>query len=180
MWMSRTIWTSSCATAMRNDEIKSLTWDAYDRETETIRLHASHAKTGHGRVLAVEGSLKDIISRRLTARRLGCEFIFHRGGKRMGEFRKTWKTACKKAGIVAGREGRTPYDLRRTGIRNMVWAGVNETAARAISGHRTRDVFDRYNITNEDDIREAVRNTDRYISTLPTERKTAVIKKHKA
>ena len=98
----------------------------------------------------------------------------------MGEFRKTWKTACKKAGIVAGREGRTPYDLRRTGIRNMVWAGVNETAARAISGHRTRDVFDRYNITNEDDIREAVRNTDRYISTLPTERKTAVIKKHKA
>ena len=168
------------ATAMRNDEIKSLTWDAYDRETETIRLHASHAKTGHGRVLAVEGSLQDIISRRLTARRLGCVFIFHRGGKRMGEFRKTWKTACKKAGIVAGREGRTPYDLRRTGIRNMVRAGVNETVARAISGHRTRDVFDRYNITNEDDIREAVRNTDRYVSTLPTERKTAVIKKHKA
>ena len=37
-----------CATAMRNDEIKSLTWDAYDRETETIRLHASHARRDTG------------------------------------------------------------------------------------------------------------------------------------
>ena len=151
-----------------------------NRETETIRLHSSHAKTGHGRVLAVEGSIKDIVARRIAARRLGCEFIFHRGGRRMGEFRKTWKTACKKAGIVPGREGKTPYDLRRTGIRNMVRAGVNETVARAISGHQTRAVFDRYNIVNDDDVREAVRSTDSYVSTLPTERKTAVIKKHEA
>jgi hypothetical protein len=50
----------------------------------------------------------------------------------------------------------------------MVRAGVSETVAMKISGHRSRKVFDRYNITSTDDLREAAARTQRYLDTLPT------------
>lgn len=151
-------------TGMRKGEIASLTWAAFDRETWTLRLHSKDAKTGKGRVLALEGPLRAIIERRIKARRLDTLSIFHREGQPIREFRKAWASACKAAGV----EGRKFHDLRRTGVRNLVRAGVPQSVAMAISGHRTASVFRRYDITSEQDLREAVAKVTAYVESLPT------------
>jgi integrase len=165
-------------TAMRKGEVAKLTWRMLDQETWTLRLHASGEKARKGRSLALEGQLQQIMERRLERRRLDCPLIFYREdvdregrpiARAVGDFRKAWATAAAAAGLA----GVLFHDLRRSAIRNMRGAGVQETVIMSISGHRTRATFDRYNIVDERDQRAAIATTEAYVAGLPLERKVA-------
>jgi hypothetical protein len=51
-------------------------------------------------------------------------------------------------------------------VRNLNRAGVPETIAMKITGHKTRSVFDRYDITSEEDLAEAARKLQALAATI--------------
>ena len=79
----------------------------------------------------------------------------------MKDIRWSWDRACKEAGLV----GRIPHDFRRTAARNLVRAGVPERVAMDITGHKTREVFDRYNIVSAGDLELAAKKIDERIAS---------------
>ena len=86
-------------------------------------------------------------------------------GKRQTDptFLKTFRSACTKAGCP----GRIPHDLRRTAVRNLVRAGIPERVAMQMTGHKTRSVFERYNIVSECDLIEAAKKLNAFQPVPP-------------
>jgi integrase len=78
--------------------------------------------------------------------------VFHRAGRPIRDFSHAWR----KARLAAGLPGRIPHDFRRTAARNLLRAGVPESWAMQLTGHKTPAIFRRYAITNEMDLRQAV------------------------
>ena len=48
-------------------------------------------------------------------------------------------------------------------MRNFIRAGVPESVAMRITGHKTRSVFERYNIIDERDLHDAARRLELYV-----------------
>ena len=148
-------------TGCRKSEILGLRWDQVDLLAGVVRLRQGETKNGEARVIPLVPELIASLTEGCASRG-GCPWVFTRSGERILDFRGAWDGAC----VRAGKPGALFHDLRRTGVRNLVRAGVSTTVAMAISGHKTDSVFRRYNITSEEDLTAAAMKLSGHLSAL--------------
>jgi len=141
-------------TGCRKMELLSLRWQNVDLERGTIRLDPGTTKTREGRTILMVSQLWEVLRFEREKQQThypDCEHVFHYRGKPMRDIRDGWDAAAKRAGLA----GLLVHDLRRSAVRAMLQAGIPETTAMKITGHRTREIFTRYDIVAESDLRLA-------------------------
>lgn len=151
-------------TGWRKGEISNLTWSQVDMKNRIVYLNPGETKNDEARTVYLDDELRAVIEeqwRDRKKRKAVSRYVFTaRDGKsKVQDIRKAWAKACTEAKIG----NRLFHDFRRTAIRNMIRAGIQETVAMMISGHKTRSVFDRYNIVSDEDLRLAAVKHEEYI-----------------
>ena len=169
----RPILTFAYYTGCRLGEVLSLKWSQVELGGRIVRLEPGETKNKEARHFVMVPDLYLSLAAQKTIRDEkypACPWVFFRyaTGKRIRDFRGAWATACDSAGLVdaQGQPTRIFHDLRRTGVRNLVRSGVSETVAMRISGHKTRSVFDRYNITSDQDLVDAATKLAAYVDGM--------------
>jgi integrase len=94
-----------------------------------------------------------------ATRQNNCPFVVSWKGAGISEVKTAWNKARERAKVPS----LLVHDLRRTAVRNMIRAGIPEKQAMRISGHKSRSIFDRYDITDERDIQHAGQKLARYL-----------------
>ena len=170
----RPVITFAYYTGCRRGEILGLRWSQGDLKQRIVRLEPGETKNDEPREIPMIGELKDMISMQKDIRDQlwpACPWVFFRDGARIKNFRKAWESGLDRTiSRSTPDQAKLFHDLRRTGIRNLVRAGVPERVAMTISGHKTRSVFDRYNIVNRRNLHEAVMRLEHHITELETDR----------
>jgi integrase len=145
--------------------MQTLEWRDVDMATTAARLRPERSKNEEPRILPLQGELLAIITRAHNNRRLDCPYVFQSDGAPIGDFRKAWRNALRATGL-----GKILiHDMRRSCVRNLVRSGTPEVIAMRLTGHKTRSVFDRYNITSESDLAAASARLDEYVNAIQNE-----------
>jgi integrase len=138
-------------------------WRQVDFAAGRVCLDPGTTKNGEGRQFPFTAELRALLEAQKAETEAFqkhngklCPWVFHRKGQPIRDFRTAWRNACTKAALP----GRIPHDFRRTAVRNLVRAGIPERVAMQMTGHKTRSVFERYNIVSEGDLTEAARKLD--------------------
>lgn len=155
-------------TGWRKREITGLTWDRVDFGNGTVELRTVDSKNKRGRIFPMDAlpRLRSLLERQREEvsrweERYGkpIPWVFHLRGNRVGEFYKSWRSACRRAGLG----GRLLHDFRRTAVRNLERAGVPRSTAMQLTGHKTEAVYTRYDIVDESDLRDGVAKLAGYL-----------------
>jgi integrase len=145
-----------------------------DFNANVLRLETS--KNGEGREVQMTPKIRAMLAACARDKRPD-DFLFTReSGKPVRNFRKAWSKVCTEAEVP----GLLVHDLRRTAVRNLVRAGVPEKVAMTITGHKTRSVFERYNIVSQTDIATALTKLEdsrlgHNLATNPTQNTTSEV-----
>ena len=153
----------------RKSELTKLQWSQVYFEDGFVSLEVGSTKNDEGRWLPIYGDMADLLRKQRAMRDAefpNCPWVFYwhtdawktahvieaQPGCQINAFDKTWKNAVVRAGYP----GLLFHDLRRSAVRNMVQkAGLSQTEAMRISGHKTVSMFQRYNIIDREGVKQS-------------------------
>ena len=135
------------AAGWRGKEVRTLQWKHVLRASGIIRLAEEHSKTAEPRDFPLVGAVASLIDKWEAKRLPYCAAVFHRNGSSVKY--GSWLGAFNKAAVQVGLAGVRPHDTRRAFVTDMNNAGQDSQTVMALSGHRTRVIYDRYRILQD-------------------------------
>ena len=136
---------------MRLGEILHLKWDRVDRKSNVIRLQTEDIKTNKGRLVPFTPELTALLRDLYKTRYLGADYVFLLKGQSVSSIKTAFNGDCDRAKI----QGFHFHDFRHTAVTNMRRAGIDHLTIIKNTGHKTLEVFKRYNSFLEGDLCEA-------------------------
>lgn len=131
-------------TGCRSQEILGLEWDRVDFEQRLIYLPYSKNKSRRNTSVPINEVAVEVLMRRKRFRDKHCpssRWVFSdKEGERIASVKKSFATACKRAGI----EDFRPHDLRHTCAAWLVQAGVPLIEVRDLLRHTSYQVTEKY------------------------------------
>lgn len=141
----------------RKAELLSMRVRQVDLASRTIELNALTTKNKQGRKVVMTEEVRALMEKQVAGKDQ-LLFVFTWGnGRPVKDFRVAWDKLTEAAQLP----GLLLHDFRRSAVRNMVRRGISETVAMKISGHMTREVFQRYNIVSDSDLADAAKLIER-------------------
>ena len=147
-------------TGMRSGEILGLTWDRVDMKAGLIRLRPEDTKTEEARLVPLTLELTHLLKDLYKVRYLQEDHIFLIRGQSVHSIKTAFKGACERASVGGFRF----HDFRHTAVTNMRRAGIDHLTIMRITGHKTLEVFKRYNSFLEGDLRDAASRFNTYLT----------------
>jgi integrase len=145
-------------TGWRSGEASRLQWSDVDWKRQTVFLRDSKNREPrifpfkyHPRLEEVLRRQREEVARWEREHNHICPAVFHWRGRAIQKLRRSWQNGCR----AAGRPGRLLHDFRRTAVRNLIRAGVQQAIAMKITGHKTDSIFRRYLIVDEELLAQA-------------------------
>lgn len=146
-------------------EVLTRQWRHVDFVRELVILEAGEAKTEEPRVFPFTPTLRAVLLEQRASAPADCPWVFYRTDRReiarwgyqIHDFVKSWRRACRSAGVPR----MLKHDFRRTAVRNLINAGVPERDAMLMVGWKSQQMCDRYNIRSLGDLRRAAELLDR-------------------
>ncbi len=146
--LTRDLITFLIYTGCRKGEALNLKWDDVDMQNDVIAIKGT--KTKYDRYIPISKPLKELLSG--IEKKQDCLYVFNKNGAKLGDFKKSFHTACKNAGF----KDMHIHDLRHIFASKMVKDGVSLYITGELLGHRTTQMTKRYSHLVPSTLRKAV------------------------
>ena len=146
--LTRDLITFLIYTGCRKGEALNLKWDDVDLQNDVIAIKGT--KTKYDRYIPISKPLKELLSG--INKIDGCEFLFSDNGHKLGDFKRSFHTACRNAGLKDMRI----HDLRHVFASKMVKGGTSLFITGELLGHRTTQMTKRYSHLVPETLKKAV------------------------
>ena len=146
--LTRDLITFLIYTGCRKGEALNLKWDDVDMQNDVIAIKGT--KTKYDRYIPISKPLKELLSH--INKIQDCLYVFNKNGAKLGDFKKSFHTACKNAGF----KDMHIHDLRHVFASKMVKDGVSLYITGELLGHRTTQMTKRYSHLVPSTLRKAV------------------------